>query len=551
MHRQPRTQRDIAHKSRKALARRHPRPPPASVLSLPFEILAYIFFFVRDTAASQLHWVRLAWVCRYWREIALESHLLWTRLSFSNLRDPGFASVLLHRAHGLDLELAFDTTASDIQRVMALFLDHLHQLRSLSITFLLDQSGAVQDLLNMPMPRLVTLAVGASYPDEAEGASESVVAQLLLDPLAVPSLRNLRITSLRLDAPQRMLSKLVSLELNRFQGDKFASVTDWIIEILENCGPTLQHLTVRYVEHWGTIWAGMPNPPQSPLPFPRLQRLTFRGTTLCYTAELFLARLRLPDTTCFDASLLWNVAHGGRRSWTSDVFSDILFPPFRSEREVALPILLKTRRLCVQAGKSFYLTGRPENADHTLWCATADLKDIPRQASNDMFPDMVSKLSELVASDAVIEYECHFAPYIPTYEPWPKIIGSFPNLRKFTFGGTRSVEELLNEFVGCRAGIRGLQELTLCVPEIAESTEKVLLECKKLKLQRGTAVIPQVVTFRLPKRLAKCRSTHTKIVQLKVKLERLIQLEVCYLDCEFCQQLPKTVPRRRSLRASR
>ncbi|KAI0371651.1 hypothetical protein BV20DRAFT_153969 [Pilatotrama ljubarskyi] len=542
MSRRAQTQRKMAHKLRKTGTSRRPHPHPVSISTLPFEILAYIFIVIRNTATSQSHWVRLAWVCGYWRAVALQTHLLWTNLSFSHLRDLDFVAILLRRADGLDLELTVDTTTSDIPMAIAPFLDHLHQLRSLSLTFLHDQTQAVQDTLNISLPRLVTLAVRAVYPAGTEDDAEGGVAQLFIDPTAIPALRNLHITSLRIDAPQSVFSGLVGLELSRIQGERFSPLIDWVIDILEACGPTLQHLTIRSVEYWGTIWVGTQHLPRSLLPFPRLRTLKMRGTAPGYSSSL--ARFRLPDTTSFDLSLLWTYVDD---RWAA--FTDVLFPYRRADRDAALPILLRTRRLCVQAGKSFYLTGRAENTEEPLWTATANLKDLPRQGSIDMFPNMIVDLSSLLQRDSVVEYECHFAPYFPTYEPWPRIIGAFRDIRKFTFGGTRTVKEALEELVGCRAGLPNLQEMTLCIPEVADSTVKALVECKKLKLRRGEAVIPGVVTFRLPQRLAQCRATRATIEKLRIRLVRFIRLEVCYLDCDFCQQLPKRVPPRRSLRA--
>ncbi|KAJ3531203.1 hypothetical protein NMY22_g8251 [Coprinellus aureogranulatus] len=56
---------------------------------LPREILAHIFLVLSSLvleddkpAITQLSWARLAWVCRYWRAVALDSRELWSTITF-------------------------------------------------------------------------------------------------------------------------------------------------------------------------------------------------------------------------------------------------------------------------------------------------------------------------------------------------------------------------------------------------------------------------------------------------------------------------------------
>jgi hypothetical protein len=68
----------------------------APISSLPIELIADIFSLLRlpdtslalpilDVKNKQLAWMRVAHVCHQWREIALNTPLLWRHVDFANI----------------------------------------------------------------------------------------------------------------------------------------------------------------------------------------------------------------------------------------------------------------------------------------------------------------------------------------------------------------------------------------------------------------------------------------------------------------------------------
>ena len=85
----------------------HRRNTLAPILSLPPEIIATIFSFLRIPVASshaplstlgekpdRLAWLRLSHVCRHWREFALNQPLFWSHLNFTIFSWAGAAEIL-------------------------------------------------------------------------------------------------------------------------------------------------------------------------------------------------------------------------------------------------------------------------------------------------------------------------------------------------------------------------------------------------------------------------------------------------------------------------
>ncbi len=93
-------------------ALRHRRNALAPVSSLPTEVIAAIFSFVRLPGPSPLGgepdnplaWLRVAHVCRQWRETALDLPLFWSHIDFTTV-SPAGATELLSRARMAPLYL--------------------------------------------------------------------------------------------------------------------------------------------------------------------------------------------------------------------------------------------------------------------------------------------------------------------------------------------------------------------------------------------------------------------------------------------------------------
>ena len=67
-------------------------------------------FSAADDEDDPLFQILVSHVCRHWREVALNSHTLWTTLDFDNILQLERSKVFIERAHGLPLKIHIDCT---------------------------------------------------------------------------------------------------------------------------------------------------------------------------------------------------------------------------------------------------------------------------------------------------------------------------------------------------------------------------------------------------------------------------------------------------------
>lgn len=523
-----------ARKQKKAFQR---RGSPSHINNLPFEILALIFLTIRDAALS-LEWLRVASVCRHWRHVALETGTLWAQLRLLRPLSAPFVSVLLDRSGEADLHLEVNTMGGDINGIVALILQHVHRLCSLSISFHYDQTLAVQRTLDGVKPRLRTLALRADYEDVAGDDMDNdiyVVSSLSLSPPDVPALRHLSIAWVIVETPYPILRDLVSLELDGFNGQRLGlridRIEQWIRDVLETASSTLEHLTLKRLDRFDR------EPETEPMEFLKLRNLNMREDNSGEAIASFLNIIRLPAT----ASLNLHSSSHNRWHVPSMDFADTTNPiPFLpDERGKALPALLRAKVLPgPRAGKDFECTAWADGAESTVCQATAYPEDLPYGEKFEImsFP-MVGALDTLLPREIIEEFECHFPAQLDMFGTWPGHVGGFLKLRRCTFGGTRAIKELLVLLSRC-GGIPTLEEITLCVLEVADSILDVFRSIAEWRsCGKGKLVAPPVLRFRLPQRMASCTETRVKIARLNAEMIRT-SVEVYFLDCEICHRKP-------------
>ncbi|OJT06108.1 hypothetical protein TRAPUB_3043 [Trametes pubescens] len=536
----PRTHSMIRARQRKAPQQ---RGPSTTIHDLPFEILATIFLTFRDAAPS-LEWIRLAWVCRHWQHVALETRTFWAQLHLICPLNLSLVSVLLCRSGESDLNVEVDVTGRNVRdhknnglMIMGLILAHARRLRSLAVTFHYDQTLAIQMALSGVKPRLNTLVLRADYEEVAgDNINEGfyVVSQLSLSLSDVPALRHLSIAHLVVDAPEPILRNLVSLELHGFYGLRLglgvARIEEWIHDVLGTTSSTLEHLTLKRFDCF------QQDLEIAPIEFQKLRSLKMREDTCNgWSIESFLNIARLPATTSLDlhdsSHVVWRVPPVDFANSTAPI-------PFRADdRNEALAVLLRAKVLPgPRAGEEFDCTRWASDTESTVWRATTDPRDLPNgdEFTHDLF-QMTDALGTVLAREIVEEYECHFPAQRDTFDAWPGPAGGFLKLRKCTFGGTRAIEELLVLLSQC-GGIPTLEEMTLCVPEMADSILDVFRQIAEWRsCGKGKLVAPSLLRFRLPQRLWNCVETSAKIAQLHAEMART-SVEVYYLDCQICHR---------------
>ena len=101
---------DSIRESVRALKQR--RNALAPISSLPTEIIAAIFFRVREKRDQHLAWIRVTHVCHQWREIVINDPLLWSYINFYDVTLAS-ATEMLSRAKNVPLHLEARVSTGD------------------------------------------------------------------------------------------------------------------------------------------------------------------------------------------------------------------------------------------------------------------------------------------------------------------------------------------------------------------------------------------------------------------------------------------------------
>src|SRR5277367_6303724 len=88
-------------------------------VTLPPELLRVIFKACADRQSadpgtqysSNIQWIAITHVCRYWRSVALGYSDLWRRLYFFN---PDVTKEMIHRSQGANLEVVINASSRSI-----------------------------------------------------------------------------------------------------------------------------------------------------------------------------------------------------------------------------------------------------------------------------------------------------------------------------------------------------------------------------------------------------------------------------------------------------
>ena len=130
-----------AHYGDTSTALKYRRNAPAPISTLPAEVIAAIFSFLRRPAASSLRGkperdlLRVTHVCHQWREIALEQPLLWSRVDCTNLTLAGVREILAQAKNApLHLEARFhgshwkEDRFGTFEKEILLHISHIRRL---------------------------------------------------------------------------------------------------------------------------------------------------------------------------------------------------------------------------------------------------------------------------------------------------------------------------------------------------------------------------------------------------------------------------------------
>jgi hypothetical protein len=228
--------------SARALKSRHNELAPIS--RLPPETLATIFTFLSASAwnerVAHLKWIRVAHVCRRWREIALNHPRFWSHINFTKLTSAGMAEILA-RAKMVPLHLEADSTKWDAAhfevfgRQLESHIPHTHHLK-----FNGYQPSTVVKRLVSPTPTLESLSL--FHKSSKYMSPHDIIPDNLFNCTA-PSLTSLKLENCDIGWKSPLLKGLRILEILNLSAKARPKLNDWLDALNEM--PQLKELSLQ------------------------------------------------------------------------------------------------------------------------------------------------------------------------------------------------------------------------------------------------------------------------------------------------------------------
>ncbi|KAH9058298.1 hypothetical protein EDB87DRAFT_1685470 [Lactarius vividus] len=193
----------------------------APISSLPTEVIATIFFFLRlrvtfsdpelDERPDNLAWLRVTDVCHQWREIALSQPLFWDYVDFNTVSSAGAAEILaraktvpLHLEARVPSGLWNDARFSAFQKELQVHTSHIYHLRISGDFYNLCR---IFEGLVSPAPFLESLSLSA------EAGVRALVPDTIFDG-STPRLSRLELSECFFSWNSPLLGSLKHLEIS-------------------------------------------------------------------------------------------------------------------------------------------------------------------------------------------------------------------------------------------------------------------------------------------------------------------------------------------------
>jgi hypothetical protein len=270
-------------------ALRQRRNTLSSIFSLPTEVIAAIFYLLRDRP-DIYRALPVAHVCHRWREIALAHPLFWSHLDFTTI-SPAGATEILARTGVTPLYLEAivpahrwnDVRLVAFQKVLQPHVSHIYHLRIRSSSLHLNR---MLDGLISPAPTLEHLSLSVEYYEEPSPVS---VPDTLFD-ATTPRLASLELYNCSISWNSPLLKSLKHLETIKLSRIVRPSLTDWLDALDEM--PQLRSLLLHSASPSTSLF---PFHVKRTVTLPFLARLDISDSEL--DCGLALAHLVLPSLT--------------------------------------------------------------------------------------------------------------------------------------------------------------------------------------------------------------------------------------------------------------
>ncbi|KAF9533211.1 hypothetical protein CPB83DRAFT_873752 [Crepidotus variabilis] len=289
------------------------------ILRLPSELLSNIFTIgVLETEEDPVMVPTLMLVCRYWAEVALNTPVLWAKISVSAHDSVEKAQRRLNRSKSCPLDVTVNfgprleyisnqAIGEHIVDAMELFRPSLWRIKSFSLT-VPNRPQAYTALLrcqeDAPILENLTINVHHSMQDDRYSNPP-----LPLFNGCTPKLRSCSLTSFNFGWDLKLMTGLRVLKLGGYF-NSFAPSPSTLLDILRQC-PDLEELTLRNMSDLDadSCQGGMiHNDAQvtSKIHLPRLKTASFYYSGIGHTREI-LSHIAFPNLEHLELSYLENI----------------------------------------------------------------------------------------------------------------------------------------------------------------------------------------------------------------------------------------------------
>ena len=277
----------------------------ASISRLPPETLAAIFFFLslsiwHDEAyeyswfnKSNIAWIRVAHVCRLWRETALNHPRFWSHINLTKLTPVGMAEIL-SRAKTVPLHLKVDATKWSVEKIVAFEQQleiHISHTRHLSISG--EPLPTLLEQLVSSAPILEFLSLSSKSPLSSSPDSPQFIIPDNLFNRTIPSLTTLELECCDIIWTSHFLKGLRSLQILKPSKDARPKLEDWLDTLNEM--PQLEQLSFQSASPLAPLTDQLISGPLRTTTLPSLTRFYISDSSK--ECALAIAHLVLPALT--------------------------------------------------------------------------------------------------------------------------------------------------------------------------------------------------------------------------------------------------------------
>ena len=423
------------------------RYPADLTKRLPVEMLARIFHAWKDTSwwtkkhGLRAEWVRATWICKRWRDVALDTPALWSSVLVTG--EPADIAALetqLDRARRTPLDLLVlsrEVPEKGLKAALKLILRKKKSVKKLKALYDIEQGTIIETFVKAVKSNLTSLSLRPSeyFPPDDEG--------LKFTPVDFPRLNNLDLKAIVPVRGAPMLS-LTNLSLKNFVEDLFVEAeTPWrrVHAFLEAC-PNLETLTINYeidyprVRHDPqSLYDGLPV-----LTLPKLRSLSLEWLALDLSTAL--ATLRLPVLSSF---------HLYGKCGVNGNPTDCDFFVIPQNISAVLPMLRRTDHVSLTVpAYDLRLKG---TTDEDNWSVTLPDLEATVEACRGTpcclwynTARFLARIPHVVNPANLTSLELHIANGLPVTRDWARFFGGMVHLRKLEIGGATLIWNVLEAF---------------------------------------------------------------------------------------------------------